>query len=94
MNFTCNAELTINNNSVGIATDYVLDGRSSNPSRGKVLLLSTASRPTLGPTQPPFQWVSEAISPGVKRPGSEADNSLPSSAEVHSPIRLHGIMIN
>jgi hypothetical protein len=45
--------------------------------RGKILLLSTASRPTVGPTQPPIQWVSE-----VRRPGPEADHSLPSSAEV------------
>jgi hypothetical protein len=27
------------------------------PERGKFFLLSTSSRPTLGPTQPPIQWV-------------------------------------
>jgi hypothetical protein len=32
--------------------------------------------------QPPIQWVPGALSLGVKRPGSEADHSLPSSAEV------------
>jgi hypothetical protein len=42
------------------------------------------SRPALGPTQPPIQWVPEALSLGVKRPGSEADYSPPSSAEVRN----------
>jgi hypothetical protein len=35
----------------------------------------------LGPTQLPIQWVPEALSLGVKRPGREADHSLPSSAK-------------
>jgi hypothetical protein len=30
---------------------------------------STASKPTLEPTQPPVQWVPVALSPGVKRQG-------------------------
>jgi hypothetical protein len=33
-------------------------------------------------TQPPIQWVSGAVSLGVKQPGCEADHSPPSSAEV------------
>jgi hypothetical protein len=33
-------------------------------------------------TQPPLQWVPGALSPGVKRPGLEVDNSPPTSAEV------------
>jgi hypothetical protein len=37
---------------------------------------------TLGPTQPPIQWVFGTISPGIKQPGHEADHSPPSSAEV------------
>jgi hypothetical protein len=36
----------------------------------------------LGSTQPPIQWVPGALSPGVKRPGREADQSPPTSAEV------------
>jgi hypothetical protein len=56
---------------------YGLDGRGSSPSRGKIFLFSTTSRPALGPTQPPIQWV-----PGVKLQGREADHSPPSSAEV------------
>jgi hypothetical protein len=38
-------------------------------------ILSTTSRPVLGPTQPPIQWV-----PGVRRPVREADHSLQSRA--------------
>jgi hypothetical protein len=42
-----------------------------------------------------------ALSPGLKRPGREADHSPPSSARsrmaelhLHSRIRLHGVMRN
>jgi hypothetical protein len=45
-------------------------------------LFSMSSRPALGPTQPPIQWVPWTLSPGVKRPGHEADHSPPTSAEV------------
>jgi hypothetical protein len=45
-------------------------------------LYSTASRPALGPTQPPIQWVSGALPPGLKPPGRDADQSPPFSAEV------------
>jgi hypothetical protein len=45
-------------------------------------LFSTASRPALGPTQPPIQWVPGTLSPGGKWPGHEADHSPPSFAEV------------
>jgi hypothetical protein len=38
--------------------------------------------PALGPTHPPNQWVPEALSLGVKRPGRKADHSPPSRAEV------------
>jgi hypothetical protein len=55
-----------------------------------------------GPTQPPNQCVPRAISSGVKRPGCEADQSSPTSAEVKKiwiytstpPIRLHGVVLN
>ena len=40
--------------SVGIATDYGLDGPESNPSREEIF---RASRPTLVSTQPPVKWV-------------------------------------
>jgi hypothetical protein len=48
----------------------------------EIFIFTTASRMALGPTQPPVQWVLGALSLGVKRPGREADHSLPSSAEV------------
>jgi hypothetical protein len=52
------------------------------PARGEIFLFYTASRPALGPTQSPIQWVQEALSPGVKQLGREADRWPPSSAEV------------
>jgi hypothetical protein len=47
-----------------------------------VFLFTTASRMALRPTQPPIQWVPGALSLGIKRPGREADQSPPYSAEV------------
>jgi len=40
--------------SVGIATDYWLDGPGSNPGVDEII---RPSNPALGPTQPPVQWV-------------------------------------
>jgi hypothetical protein len=45
-------------------------------------LFASLPNMALEPTQPPIQWVSGALSPEVKRPGREADYSLPSSAKV------------
>jgi len=45
--------------SVGIATDYGLDGLGSNPGGDEIL---RPSKPALGPTQPTVQWV-----PGLSR---------------------------
>jgi len=47
-----------------------------------LFLFVTASRRTLGPIQPPIQLLPGIVSPGVKRPRREADNSPPSSAGV------------
>jgi len=45
-------------------------------------LFSTASRPALGPTQPPIQWVTGTISLGIRQPGNEADHSPPPNANI------------
>jgi hypothetical protein len=68
-------------------------GRSGLASRqGQDFLFSTASKSTLGPPQPPIQWL-----PGALSPGREDDHSPPLSAEVNNggaipplPIHLHG----
>jgi hypothetical protein len=57
-------------------------GRTSSPGMVKNCLFSTSSSSALRPTQPPSQWVLGALSPGVKRPGSEADHSPQTSAKV------------
>jgi hypothetical protein len=64
-------------------TGYRLDDRGSILGRGELFLYITSSRPALGPTQPPIQWVPEALSPGgVKPPKGEAEHSPPSSVDV------------
>jgi hypothetical protein len=50
--------------SVGIATDYELNGRDAIPGRGKIFLFFTAPIPTLGLTRPPIQRTLAALSPG------------------------------
>jgi hypothetical protein len=59
-------------------------GSGFDPRQGKrTFPLTSVSRPALGPTQTPVQWVPGVLSPGVKaRPGRDADHSPPSSAEV------------
>jgi hypothetical protein len=49
--------------------------------------IPTMSRTALGPTQPPIQQASGALSLGVKRPGRETDHSPPSSTEVRNAWR-------
>jgi len=45
--------------SVGIVTDYGLEGPGSNPGGDEIF---RTSRPALGPNQPPVKWV-----PGLSR---------------------------
>jgi len=57
----------------------------SSPGRGWEFFSSiTVSRPALGPTQHPIQWVAGAVSLGTKQPGREADHLPPSTAEVQN----------
>jgi hypothetical protein len=50
-----------------------------------IFLFTTMFRPALGPTQPPIQWVPEAISLGVKRPKSIMRGAI-------HPLPQHALM--
>jgi hypothetical protein len=65
--------------SVGIATDYGLDGPGIESLWGWEFLHT--SRLALGSTQPPVQWV-PGLSWGVKQQGRGADPSPTASAEI------------
>ena len=56
---------------VGIATRYGLDGPGIESQWDRDF--PHLSRPALGPTQPPMQWV-PGLSQGVKRPGRGTDH--------------------
>jgi hypothetical protein len=80
-----------------------LDDRGIESRQGLgTFLLATASRPALGPIQPPVQWVQGALSLEVKRSGRAADHSPPSSADVkgcvelylQSPVCLNGVVLS
>ena len=51
---TGSSDICGSGSSVGIATDYGLDGPGSNPSGDEIF---RPSRPSLGPTQSPVKWV-------------------------------------
>jgi hypothetical protein len=76
-------------NSVGIATGYGLDGRSLNPGRGKICLLSIPPKPALRPFQALIQWLPVALSPEVKRSGREARSRIV-ELYLHFSIHIHG----
>jgi hypothetical protein len=54
-----------------------------------IFLFTITSRMVLGLTQPPIQWIPEALSLGVKQPGCEAHHSPPSSTEVKECMELY-----
>jgi hypothetical protein len=50
---------------------------------------NAVSRPVLGPTQPPIQWVPGDLSLAVKRLEREADHPPPSNAKVKECMELY-----
>jgi hypothetical protein len=50
--------------------------------RVKIVLSFTASRSTLGSTNPPIKWVEGALFWGVKKQGRKADHSSPSNVKI------------
>jgi len=65
--------------SVGIVTVYGLDSLGIESRRGRDF--PHLSRPALGPTQPPVQWV-PGLSQGKEQLGRDADPSPPSTTMV------------
>ena len=72
--------------SVGIANRYGLDGRVIESSWEAKFY--APSRPFVGSTQPPIQWV-PGVFPGVKRPGRGVDHPPPSRAEVKETMEVY-----
>jgi hypothetical protein len=72
------------------ATGWTIGVLGFDSRRGLGIFFSTtASRTALGPTQSPIQWVRDALSLGVKRPGSEADHSPQPSGEFKECVKLY-----
>jgi hypothetical protein len=102
-NMGCSAINGSRVSSGSIVSDYWLDDRAIGvrfPAGAKDFPVASVSRPSLGPTQPPVQGVSEVLSPGLKRgrgvtltthphlvPRSRMSRSYTSSP----PKRLHGV---
>jgi hypothetical protein len=73
--------IVLRDSSVGIATGYGMDDR------GVGVRVPVESRIFTSRYRParlwgPIQWVLKALSPGLKRPGHDADQSPPTSSEI------------
>jgi hypothetical protein len=90
---------------VGIATGYGMEDRVIGvrfPVRTGNFSLRHHIQTGSGAHPASYEWVPGVLSLGVKRPGREANQSPPSSAEVkeyvglylHSPIHLHGAVLS
>ena len=64
---------------------YGLDGPVSNPGGDEIF---HPSRPALGHTQPPVQWI-PGLSRRQRQPGRGADPPPPSSAEILERVELY-----
>jgi hypothetical protein len=73
------------NSSVSTATRYGLDGPGIESQRGRDF--PHPSRPALGPTLPPIQWV-PGLFPAVKATGAWRNHSPQSSSEVEETVEL------
>jgi hypothetical protein len=67
--------------SVGIAMGYGLKSQCLIPDKGRKCFSNPVSIPSLGPNQPPIQWLLGALPHGEQWPGREAHHSPPSSAK-------------
>ena len=72
---------------VGIATPYGPDGPGIESRWGRDF--THQSRPDLGPTQPPVQWVPGLSRGGVKRPGRGVDYPPLSRVDVKERVELY-----
>jgi hypothetical protein len=78
-----------------VVTNYLLDDREIGVRvlvGSRIFLFSTSSRPSLGPTQLPIQWVPGTLSSWIKRPEHEADHSPPTCAEVKETWSIHPLL--
>jgi hypothetical protein len=72
--------------SVSSVTRLQARGQGFHSQPGQFPLITTASRPVPGPTQPPIQWVQGTLPTRVWQPEREADNWCPSSAEIRNSL--------
>jgi hypothetical protein len=56
----------------------------------RVLVFCKLLRPTLGPTQLPFQWITDALYPTVKWPGLETHRAAPINVDIN-PLKTKRI---
>jgi hypothetical protein len=71
--------------SVCIPASYTLDRQGIGvrfPAGERHHCRSIMCKLALQPTKSPLQWLSGALSPGIKRPGGAADHSPPSNDEI------------